>query len=249
MHASIPVLVGASLLVGSCRAQVPKTEQDQAQLSESEQKTFIKGLHDRLPLADSVNRVSDGEIPMRTMRAISAILRNTREVEIHRMRGATENETYVSTNGSDEAVYDAEGKLVEDGINDGSYNYFHPQQDSLRHFTFDIVPWLLLGHSSKDPTSRRERVHAYAADVFSGVARARQQKPTAANSDAIDLSQPGAAEAIAVFVTAIERGNAQQMVEVIDSNDGLSDQQLMEIVKRFEHGLLAVTSPEKDQPE
>src|SRR5262245_20590106 len=137
----------------------------QAQLSESAQSKFINDLHNSLGLSDAVKRVVDGKVDNSKIRAIAAILRKSNEIEIHRMRGGRNNTLFLHPDGHREAVYDGNGRLVQDGINDGSYNYFHPQRDALRHFTFDIAPWLLFGQSRNDPTTRAERIHAYSTDL------------------------------------------------------------------------------------
>src|SRR5262245_23702278 len=124
-----------------------------AQLTESAQSKFVNDLHHSLGLSDLVRRVVGGKIDNAKIRVIAAILRNSNEIEIHRMRGGGNNKVFLHPDGHQEAVYDGNGLLVQDGINDGSYNYFHPQQDALRHFTFDIAPWLLFGQSRTDPTT------------------------------------------------------------------------------------------------
>ena len=208
-----------------------------AQLSEQHQKAFVAALTACPPIAEAAQRVRQGDVPKETLLAIYSILRNTREVEIHRMRGKSENAVYLAPDGKQEAVFDAGGKQVRDGFNDASYNYFPEKEDPLRHFTFDIAPWLLLGSSPTDPTSRRERVHAYSADIYAGVARAQGSELTEAELAAVDFDQMGVAEAFGVFVAAIERGEAQQMIDTVQSKEAVSPKVLVAIVSRFEKGL------------
>jgi len=184
-----------------------------------------------------VERVRSGKIDRSKIRAIAAILRNTNEAEIHRMRGGGHNVVYVSPDGHQEAVYDGNHNLVKDGINDGSYNYFHPQKDALRHFSFDIAPWLLFGQSEDDPTTRVERVHAYSADLYEGVMRTLAAPRTNDKRDDVDLKEPGCAEAVAILLLAMERGNAEEMVRVVSLPEKGSNRDLVPLVNKFEAGL------------
>jgi hypothetical protein len=217
-----------------------------AQLSGSAQMEFLTVLHGTIGLSDLVKRVHNGKIENEKMRVIAAIFRNTNEVNIHRMRGGANNKVYLSKDGQSEAVYDGNGKLVEDGINDGSYNYFHPHEDALRHFSFDITPWLLFGQSRDDPTTRAERVHAYSADVFDGVTRALEAPRTNGKLADVNLRDSGAAEAVAIFLLAIERGNAEEMIRVVSLQEKKSDGELVQLVRRFETGLRTLTASDKD---
>lgn len=209
----------------------------EAQLSDIDQAEFIKVLDNSLSLGDMVRRVRDGEFSDDTVRAITEILRNTQEGEIHRMRDGKNYKVYVHRDGHQEAVYDGKGALVQDGINDGSYNFFHPERDPLRHFSFDIAMWLLLGQSPNDPTTRDERVRAYSADVYTGIANAMKAPRTDGRVDVVNIDEPGCAEAIAIVLLAIERGNADKMIRVISTKEEVSEQELVSVVKQFERGL------------
>lgn len=54
----------------------------------------------------------------------------------------------VWTKGGHEVVFDANGKVVNDDLNGGTFNYC-PQND-LVHGICDVVPYLLLGNSPRD---------------------------------------------------------------------------------------------------
>jgi len=99
---------------------------------------------------------------------IRYILKNTYEVNIHRMRGETENRVYVSRDGS-EAVYDKNGNLVTNDYNKGSYNYYSNETEPVKKFIFDIAPWLLWGNTRNDPTSFPERLYYYTLDLDYGI--------------------------------------------------------------------------------
>jgi hypothetical protein len=218
-----------------------------AQLSESAQTKFVADLQNSLGLSDVVKRVREGKIENSKIRVIAAILRNTNELDIHQMRGGWNNKVFVSPDGHQEAVYDGNDTPVKDGINDGSYNYFHPQSDAVRHFSFDIAPWLLYGQSPNDPTSRAERVHAYSADVFEGVIRAMEAPRTKGKLDNVSLDDSGCPEAVAIFLLAIERGNAEELIRVVSVQEKKSDREIVPLVKKFESGLQMLFASDKDK--
>ena len=101
-------------------------------------------------------------------------LSNCKEIAIHQQRGAKENRIYLGPKGHREAVYDSSGKIVRDGINDGTYNYAHPHDDPINHFTEDILPWILWGATRSDSTSMEERLRAYAIDLNHALRDAQQ---------------------------------------------------------------------------
>ncbi len=71
---------------------------------------------------------------------------------------------YVHKDGKKEAVYDSvTGKLVNDPVNRGSYNYF-PYQMGVKHFLYDRFPWLHLGNSREDTSSYEDRLMAWIDD-------------------------------------------------------------------------------------
>ena len=70
----------------------------------------------------------------------------------HQQNGATDNVKFVSPWGSDEYVYNGQGDLVTDPANRGTYNYFDPTMQPLRHFLGDMLPYYLWGNSPDDPT-------------------------------------------------------------------------------------------------
>jgi len=96
------------------------------------------------------------------------VLKNTYENNIHKMRGETENKVFVNKDGR-EAVYDKNGKLVANGYNDGSFNYYSNETEPIKKFIFDIAPWLLLGNTRTDPTTFNERLYYYTLDLDYGI--------------------------------------------------------------------------------
>ena len=64
---------------------------------------------------------------------IHLMLSQTSEVHIHQMRGAIGNKVYANENGQ-EIVFDANGKQVHDGFNDGSANFFDSEKNPFEHY-------------------------------------------------------------------------------------------------------------------
>ena len=99
---------------------------------------------------------------------IRYVLKNTYENNIHRMRGETDNTVYTNQDGQ-EAVYDADEKLVTNSYNQGSFNYYFNEDEPIKKFIFDIAPWLLLGNTKDDPTTFEERLYYYTLDLDIGI--------------------------------------------------------------------------------
>tara|TARA_B100001971_G_scaffold162824_1_gene153158 strand:- start:1940 stop:2599 length:660 start_codon:yes stop_codon:yes gene_type:complete len=136
----------------------------------------------------------------------------TQEIAIHQQRGAKGNRVYLGPEGQKEAVYDSEGKLVQDGINDGSYNYAHPYDDPINHFTKDILPWIYWGATRADPTTVEERLRAYSIDLGGGLATAQKNERKAVAID--DLSKEELAS-IAVFIRIIDHGSIPEVYSIL----------------------------------
>lgn len=100
------------------------------------------------------------------------ILSHTYEVTQHNIHGATGNRVFLHADGHKEAVFDPAGNLVRDSANMASYNYFHPQEQPLRHFVADTLPWIVWGNTEDDPTSTTERLGAWLTDVKYGAGKA-----------------------------------------------------------------------------
>jgi hypothetical protein len=75
------------------------------------------------------------------------------------------NNKYVSPNGHYEAVYDANGNLVTNGPNIGTYNFYNYQDGVsgfVGHWEYDVLPWIEYGASPGDPQGRMaEATRAY----------------------------------------------------------------------------------------
>ena len=121
----------------------------------------------------SPSNAADAKITTEQKQIMHLVLSQTSEVHIHQMRGATGNKVYVNELGQ-EVVFDEDGEIVLDGINDGSYNYFHYGKQPFEHYVYDIEPWIKMGHSENDPTSIDERIYAYMGDLEGGIHKARK---------------------------------------------------------------------------
>lgn len=104
------------------------------------------------------------------------VLRNTNEIASNNMLGAVGNQAYVGEHGHKEAVFDTAGKLVEDCVKMGSYNYYNQRTSPYSHFFVDSLPWIILGNYRNDPTTFAERLMAYLVDFRAGIKRTYFEK-------------------------------------------------------------------------
>jgi len=104
---------------------------------------------------------------------IHYILKHTYENNIHKMRGESKNRIYFREEkdeyGYSEAVYDENGDLVTNSYNRGSFNYYLNKTEPIKHFGYDILPWLEWGNTRDDPTCFVERLHHYILDLNIGI--------------------------------------------------------------------------------
>jgi len=140
-------------------------------------------------------------------------LANTSETRIHQLRGASGNKMYLHKDGHKEAVYDEGGKLVKDGINDGSYNYAHPVKEPLKHFNQDILPWMTWGNSRTDPTSLEERLRSYSVALGQGLGKAQTTAKGNYNAKAIKKSELRAVE---FFLRVLKEGEVQSVLQILE---------------------------------
>ena len=135
--------------------------------------------------------------------------------------------------GHKEAVYDKNGNLVKDGVNDGSYNYFPRTEQPLLHFSFDISPWIMWGQSRTDNTTVKSRIYAYMGDLEGGISRTLQleKRPT------VKIQNEGQIQALAIFLRAIEEGKAESLFELFESKEKVTSKQLIDVLTRLNRGL------------
>ncbi|MBU0753918.1 MAG: hypothetical protein KJ645_02180 [Planctomycetes bacterium] len=209
------------------------TQETKETKQENESKT-----ENDLDLAPYIQKIKQGKVDSKRIAILYAILQNTHEVCIHQQNGAKDNQVYLHQDGHREAVYDKEGKLVEDGINDGSFNFFHPYKEPLRHFTCDISPWIMSGQSPKDPTTIKSRIHAYMDDLEGGIRGAINQKIRAE----FDWKDDAQIQALAVFMRAIDEGKAASLFDLFKPGGKPTDKQLIDVLKKLNKGLEIVYS-------
>lgn len=75
------------------------------------------------------------------------------------------NVKYVSPDEKSEGIYDAQGNLVTDPRDVGTYNYSpfdknHPVSSGIGHFVKDVKPWIRWGNSPEDTTTPWQRMCA-----------------------------------------------------------------------------------------
>ena len=173
-------------------------------------------------------------------------LSHTSETSIHQMRGAKGNKVFLHEDGHKEAVYDEAGKLVKDGINDGTYNYAHPVEEPLKHFNRDILPWILWGTSRTDPTSVEERLHAYSRSLGGGLGEA-QAAPRKKNIDGKKKIEPSEIEVVDFFLKVIKEGEVEEIFKILEES-GYTPKEPFKIGKGLTKGLNKVISSGAFQP-
>jgi len=210
-----------------------------AQLPEATMKEAVRGMEADLGLKATIERLRKGEIPPDKLAMIDLILENTHELAIHQQLGGSENRTLVH-DGHEEAVVDAAGKAVEDGVNDASYNYYHPEKDALRHFAFDLVPWVLWGNTPHDTTTPKERISAYLADLGAGIRAALKQRGRLAELKGTRWADDGQLQALAIFVRAAEAGKADADFPLFDGATEVPDARLLAALEKLQKGFVIV---------
>jgi len=189
-------------------------------------------------LKQTVTNILEGKADPKHLAIIRTILNSTVEEHIHQQRGATDNQVWVAKDGHTEIVVKPNGEKfshVQDDINMGSYNYFHPDDDAVRHYFYDIHPWILMGNTRKDPTTPRERLSAYMLDLEEGIILAAKNGVY----PPVDISslRSGEAEAYAIFIIGIEKGNANEIYSLIQNLEILAHSKRAKILSKVEIGL------------
>lgn len=187
-------------------------------------------------LMEILKDINEGRVERRKLIIIYNILRNTSEVYIHQQRGQYGNQVFLSKDGHKEAVFGPDGKLVQDGINDGSFNFFHPYNEPLGHFLVDILPWIHRGNSRNDPTSIEERIHSYVSDLEGGIRLAYSQRKSLVTQE-FDQSEM---EVLALYLSIIQAGNADTLFTLFDKDANLDDEVLLGALKGIEQGMKTI---------
>lgn len=192
----------------------------------------------RLKLQDTIEQIEKGQVDAWKLQIIYSIIQNTSEHYIHNLNGATGNVVYFHKDGHKEAVFDSDGKLVQDGINDGSYNFYDRTREPLKHFSFDTHPWIMWGNSKRDITSQQERIFGFLCDFELGLLKALESKGELDNIPTDHWDRLGQLQAISVFLLALEKSNSETIYSLFKKD--LSEITQIEItngLKELEDGL------------
>ena len=202
-----------------------------------ERQKFMKETEKNFKLNKIINEIKNGDIPQRHLQILYLVLQNTPEVYIHNMNGVTGNNTYVHKDGHREAVYDKDGNVVKDGINDASYNYFARRKAPLKHFSFDTHPWIIWGNSQQDSTTRTERIFALVGDIQIGLKAALANKGQLQNIQQ-KWDRDGQLQALAIFVLAQRKGNSKPIYELFELNNAtIEDREIIDVLEGLGSGL------------
>lgn len=184
--------------------------------------------------------IQSGTADKRRIAIIESILKNTHENFVHKLHGAEGNMVFVHKDGHEEYVFDGAKQLVKDGMNDGSYNHFAVKDEPLKHFTFDMNPWIMWGNSKGDPSAVKERVRAYVEDVEGGIHRSFEHKETIKEADLSTMDE-GDRRALAMFMVAIENGGAGAIYDFYaPSKKDLTKDDIVSALTKLNEGFLKV---------
>lgn len=212
-----------------------------------EMKGFMDETEKAMNLEKTIEQIEKGEINSRKLQIIYLILQNTPEYYIHNLNGAAGNEVYVHVDGHRESVYGPDGKLVQDGINDGSYNYYDRKKEPLKHFFFDTHPWIAMGSSEKDTTSQRERIFGFVSDFETGLSAAMDSKDSLCNIKKDNWDRLGQIQALAIIYLALEKTNPDSLYSLFEKDTSkININDITQSLRALEAGLNMVYLSEKE---
>jgi len=225
------LLIGSLLNVpGICKAQMTDAEMEQAVSQTKTISNFDKYL----------KQIDEQVVSPEDLAAIYLVLQNTFEVAIHQQRGATENKVFIHEDGHSEAVYDGNGEIVQDGINDPSYNYFNNKEFPLRHYLYDINPWIIWGNTQTDSTDVKERIYAYMGDLEGGIRRAHNLREQLKEIKASNWADEDQRVALSIFLKALDLGAVTGFFELVHSDSSIEVDKLIEVLRGIDEGLGSV---------
>ena len=188
-------------------------------------------------LQKTMQRIEKGEIDSYKLQIIWLILQNTPEYYIHNLNGVSGNKVFIHEDGHIEAVYDKNGKLVQDGINAGSYNYFDRRKHPLKHFSFDTHQWIMWGNSRKDTTSKQERIFGYVSDLEVGLRKALESKDNLKNIQKDNWDRNGQLQALAIFILVQERAKTNSLFSLFEKDTSfITDKDICNVLIDLELG-------------
>ena len=233
------------ILVLSCFIVFTATAQ--AYTAPKEMKGLMDETEKRLNLKKTIERIKKGDINSRKLQIIYFILQNTSEHYIHNLNGATGNKVYFHVDGHKEAVYDPSGKLVQDGINDGSYNYYDRKKEPLKHFSFDTHPWIIWGASKKDVTSQQERIFGLVSDIELGLLAALESKDSLNYIKKDNWDRLGQLQVLAIIYIALEKANSDTLYSLFEKDiSKITRNEITKSLRALESGLNKLYLSEKE---
>ena len=208
-----------------------------ASMKSKDMQKIMAQTENQFELQKTIQRIEKGEIDSYKLQTIWLILQNTPEHFIHNLNGVSGNKVFIHADGRSEAVYDKNGKLVQDGINDGSYNYFDRQKHPLKHFSFDTHPWIVWGNSRNDTTSKKERIFGYVSDLELGLRKALESKDNLKDIQKDNWDRNGQLQALSIFILALEATENTSFFSLFEKEtSSITDQEIFDVLKKIEIG-------------
>ncbi|MCD4778961.1 MAG: hypothetical protein K8S27_00215 [Candidatus Omnitrophica bacterium] len=185
-----------------------------------------------------IQNIQNQNIDPRKLQIIYFLLKNTPEHYIHNMNGATGNSVYVHENGLMEIVYDKEGNLVQDGINDGSYNYYSRIEQPLKHYFYDMHPWIIMGGSERDTTTKGERIFAYISDLEGAIWTVLKQKDQIPRVPLQEWDDKGQLQTLALFLFVQKHYAKNSLFDLFDKDPkDVAPEDVVHVLKKIDIGL------------
>ncbi len=163
---------------------------------------------------------------------IIGILSNTPEINIHQMNGATKNKVYVFEDGR-EAVYDAQGKLVTDPTNKGSYNYYNRVKEPLAHFAKDSDPWLKWGNARNDPSTPDQRLTAYLKDLKTGIITTYENRTVEVGKTTVSYNSKTERAVAMKFLEIIRKSGDQSLFDMYKNPTTATDAKIDQFIRNI----------------
>ena len=164
---------------------------------------------------------------------IADILSKTQELNTHQMNGQNGNQVFINDDGR-EAVYDAQGELVTDPVNQGSYNYYHPVNEPLAHFAKDIHPWLKWGNTRDDPSTKEQRLNAYLKDLKAGIISAFNEQNISVKSSTIVYQSETEKDVVMLFLKIISESGDDSLFSMYEDTTQASENRLNMFLKNIQ---------------
>ena len=79
----------------------------------------------------------------------------------YNQQDGVKNSKWISPDGHREVVYTGKGKnqhITHDPRDVGTYNYYSHKQSIAKHAIYDVIPYLLVGNSKYDSTTKKDRL-------------------------------------------------------------------------------------------